>query len=45
MQTTEKISSSSRKTDPEDCDLVILGGGGRLLVPETGARVPESNQP
>src|SRR5215470_17880607 len=29
MQTTEKISSaeSIRKTDPEDCDLVILGGG------------------
>src|SRR5215471_4839844 len=29
MQTTEKISSAEpiRKTDPEDCDLVILGGG------------------
>jgi hypothetical protein len=30
---------------PEDCDLVILGGDGRLLVSETGARVGESNQP
>jgi pyruvate/2-oxoglutarate dehydrogenase complex dihydrolipoamide dehydrogenase (E3) component len=29
MQTTGKISSaqSNRKTAPEECDLVILGGG------------------
>lgn len=47
MQTTEKTSTaeSLRKTDPEDADLVILGGGGGLLASATRARVRESNQP
>jgi hypothetical protein len=47
MQTTENSTSakSIRKPEPQDYELVIPGGGGRLVVTGTAAPVGEYNQP